>query len=43
MLKIIDEKILRTDDDIEQECKNCKCLYTIDNYDKIIDNEGYLY
>lgn len=43
MLKILDEKILRTDDDIEQEYKNCKYLYTIDNYDKIIDNEGYLY
>lgn len=43
MLKILDEKIVKTDDDIEQEHKNCKYLYTIDNYDKIIDNEGYLY
>lgn len=43
MLKILDEKKLRTDDDIEQEYKNCKYLYIIDNYDKIIDNEGYLY
>ena len=27
MLKILDEKVLRTDDDIEQEYKNCKYLY----------------
>lgn len=40
MLKILDEKVLRTDDDIEQEYKNCKYLYTIDNYDKITEDEG---
>lgn len=43
MLKILDEKVLRTDDDIEREYKDCKYLCTIDSYDKIADNNGYLY
>lgn len=43
MLKILDEKELRTDDDIEREYKNCKYLYIIDDSDKLIDDEGYLY
>lgn len=43
MLKILDEKVIRTDDDIEREYKDCKYLYIIDNYDKLIDDEGYLY
>ncbi len=43
MLKIIDEKILRTGDDIEEQYKDCKYLTIIDSYDKIADNDGYLY
>ena len=43
MLKILDEKVLRTDDDIEEQYKDCKYLYVIDSYDKLIDDEGYLY
>lgn len=43
MLKILDEKVLRTDDDIEDEYRNCKYLYTVDSYDKVVDDEGYLY
>jgi len=42
-LKILDEKILRTDDEIEREYKNCKYLYTIDSYDKLMEHNGYLY
>ncbi|MFG6323783.1 MAG: hypothetical protein K1W35_25480 [Lachnospiraceae bacterium] len=43
MLKILDEKILRTGDDIEEQYKDCKYLTIIDSYDKIADNDGYLY
>lgn len=43
MLKILDEKILKSDDEIESLYKDCKYLYIIDNYDKMIDDEGYLY
>lgn len=43
MLKILDEKILRTDDEIERMYKNCKYLCIIDSFDKIADNDGYLY
>lgn len=43
MLKILDEKVLKTDDEIEEQYKNCKYLYIIDSYDKVIDDEGYLY
>lgn len=43
MLKILDEKTLRTDDEIESIYSDCKYLYTIDSYDKIGDNNGYLY
>lgn len=38
MLKILDEKILRTGDDIEEQY-----ITIIDSYDKIADNDGYLY
>lgn len=43
MLKILDEKVLKTDDEIDYLYKNCKYLYTIDSYDKLEDREGYLY
>lgn len=43
MLKILDEKILKTDDEIEELYKDCKYLYIIDSYDKVVDNGGYLY
>lgn len=43
MLKILDEKVLKTDEEIEEQYKNCKYLYIIDSYDKVIDDEGYLY
>lgn len=43
MLKILDEKVLKTDDEIEEQYKNCKYLTIIDGYDKITDNDGYLY
>lgn len=43
MLKILDEKVLRTDDEIEDLYRNCKYLCTIDSWDKIADNDGYLY
>ena len=43
MLKILNEKILRTDDEIEDQYKDCKYLYIIDSYDKFLDHSGYLY
>lgn len=43
MLRILDEKELKTDDEIDCLYKNCKYLYTIDSYDKLEDREGYLY
>ena len=43
MLKILDEKIRRTDDEIERMYKDCKYLCIIDDWDKIADNDGYLY
>lgn len=43
MLKILDEKVLKTDDEIEEQYKDCKYLTIIDSYDKIADNDGYLY
>ena len=43
MLKILDEKVLRTDDDIRKLYKDSKYLYLIDSYDKAVNDEGYLY
>ena len=43
MLKILDEKILRTDDEIEDMYKDCKYLCIIDSWDKIDENNGSLY
>ncbi|GFI46394.1 hypothetical protein IMSAGC019_01708 [Lachnospiraceae bacterium] len=43
MLQILDEKVLKTDDEIENLYKNCKYLYTIDSYDKMLEDKGYLY
>lgn len=43
MLRILDEKVLKSDDEIESLYKNCKYLCIIDSYDKIADNDGYLY
>ena len=43
MLNILDEKVLKTDEEIEEQYKDCKYLYIIDSYDKLIDHNGYLY
>lgn len=43
MLKILDEKTLKNDYEIEQQYKDCKYLYIIDSYDKIVDHNGYPY
>lgn len=40
MLKILDEKVLRTDDEIEREYKDCKYLYVIDSYDEIVEDKS---
>ena len=41
MLQILDEKVLRSDDEVESQYKNCKYLCIIDSYDKVADNDGY--
>lgn len=43
MLKILDEKVLRTDSEIEELYEDCNYLCTIDSYDKLADNNAYLY
>ena len=43
MLMILDEKVLRTDEEIRKLYRDCKYLYIIDSYDKAVDDEGYLY
>lgn len=43
MLQILDEKVLRSDDEIESQYKNCKYLCIIDSCDRFADNNGYLY
>lgn len=42
MLKILDEKVVRTDEEIEELYKNCKYLYIIDGLD-MLKEKGYLY
>ncbi len=39
-MKILDEKILKNDYEIEEQYKDCKYLYIIDSYDKLIDHNG---
>ena len=34
---------MKNDYEIEQQYKDCKYLYIIDSYDKIVDHNGYLY
>lgn len=36
-------KVLRSDDEIENQYKNCKYLCIIDSYDRFAVNDGYLY
>lgn len=43
MLKILDEKTIKTDHEIKELYKNCKYLYTIDSYDEMLNDEGWLY
>jgi len=43
MLKILDEKVLKTGDEIESMYRDCKYITIIDSYDKIADNDRYLY
>ena len=43
MLKILDEKVLKTDTEIRKLYKDCKYVYIIESYDKAVDDEGYLY
>lgn len=38
-VKILDEKVLKTDDEIEPQYKDCKYLTIIDSYDRIGDKE----
>lgn len=40
MLKILDEKVLKTGEDIERLYKNCEYPCIVDSYDKIVDDEG---
>ena len=40
MLKILDEKVLRADEEIRKLYKDCKYVYIIDSYDKAVDDEG---
>lgn len=43
MLKILNEKVLKTDEEIRTLYKDCKYIYLVDSYEKAIDDEGYLY
>lgn len=43
MLKILNEKFMRTDGEMEDFYKNCKYIYIIGSYDKVVDNERNLY
>lgn len=43
MLRVLNEKVLKTDNEIEELYKDCKYLYIIDSYDKMMEDKGYLY
>ena len=43
MLKILNEKFMRTDGEMEDFYKNCKYIYIIGRYDKVVDDERNLY
>ena len=43
MMKIPDEKVLKTDEEIEQLYKKCKYLYLIGSQAKMTDDAGCLY
>ena len=43
MLKILNEKVLKSDMEIRHLYKDSKYVYIIDSYDKVVDDEGYLY
>ncbi|MCI8972257.1 MAG: hypothetical protein HFH79_01495 [Lachnospiraceae bacterium] len=43
MLKILDEKVLKSDSEIRALYKDCKYVYLIDSYDQVVDDAGYLY
>lgn len=43
MLKILDEKVFKSDSEIEDQYENCKYIYIMDSYDNIVDDGGYLY
>lgn len=38
-MKILDEKVLKTDTEIRNLYKDCKYVYIIDSYDKVTDDE----
>ena len=43
MLKMLDEKVKRTPEDIEKEYKYCKYIIVLNDFDNLQDPEGYLY
>lgn len=43
MLQILNEKMLKSDDEIQSQYKNCKYLCILDNLEQITGNDGYLY
>ena len=43
MLKILNEKVKTSCDDMADRYPNCRYLYIIDSLDKLIEHEGYLY
>lgn len=43
MLRVLDEKTLKTDDEIEGLYRDCKYLCIVDSYQNVADNNGYLY
>lgn len=43
MLKILNEDVMKTNDEIEEQYRDCKYLYIIDSYEKLAEHSGYLY